>query len=272
AEMRGRLAARVAGLAAGETSEPELTAAFAAGGRPCPPASEWRRVQSRLSGATIATFHGFCAGLLRRAPAGSGTPPDFVLLDEEESVDLLEELAERLVLEHLEAQDPAVEALCGELDLHGMRRTGLVELLVDQARRVRDHRHSPGHLAITDAGDVMRVFTTSATRASSAVEDALARARAERAECEPVLAAIADLLVGWGPDTALDRAARLADLRDALPGRGGKNGLGTAVRAAREALTGGASPLRAAAPVLARPPQAARRALPVRASPRPPAR
>jgi ATP-dependent exoDNAse (exonuclease V) beta subunit len=94
AEMRGRLAARVAALAAGEASEPELAEAFAAAGRPVPPASEWRRVQARLSGATIATFHGFCAGLLRRAPAGSGTPPDFVLLDEEESLDLLEELAE----------------------------------------------------------------------------------------------------------------------------------------------------------------------------------
>ncbi|HEY3587580.1 MAG TPA: UvrD-helicase domain-containing protein, partial [Myxococcaceae bacterium] len=58
AEMRGRLATRVAALASGESSEPELTAAFAAAVRPCPPASEWRRVQGRLSGATIATFHG----------------------------------------------------------------------------------------------------------------------------------------------------------------------------------------------------------------------
>ncbi|RPH69713.1 MAG: DNA helicase UvrD, partial [Myxococcaceae bacterium] len=143
AEMRGRLAARVASLAAGEASEPELSAAFAAGGRAVPPAAEWRRVQAHLSGATIATFHGFCAGLLRRAPAGSGTPPDFVLLDEEESLDLLEELAERLVLERLEAADPAVEVLCGELDLRGVRRSGLVELLGDQARRERDKGTPP---------------------------------------------------------------------------------------------------------------------------------
>ena len=124
AEMRGRLAARVAALAAGEASEPELAAAFAAAGRPVPPAAEWRRVQGKLSLATIATFHGFCAGLLRRAPAGSGTPQDFVLLDEEEALDLLEELAERLVLERLEAEDRAVEALCADLDLRGLRRSG----------------------------------------------------------------------------------------------------------------------------------------------------
>jgi ATP-dependent exoDNAse (exonuclease V) beta subunit len=201
----------------------------------------------------VATFHAFCAALLRRAPAGSGPPPDFVLLDEEESLDLLEELAERLVLERLEANDLAVEALCSDLDLHGVRRNGLVELLVDQARRVRDHGHAPATLAITSAVEVERAFTESATRARAAVAEALERARAERAECEPVLSAILDLLVGWGPDTALDRAARLADLRDALPGRGGKNGLGTAVRAARDALSGGESPLGATALLLARP-------------------
>ncbi|HET6983757.1 MAG TPA: UvrD-helicase domain-containing protein, partial [Myxococcaceae bacterium] len=66
AEMRGRLAARVASLAAGEAEEPELATAFAASARPFPLPTEWRRVQARLSGATVATFHGFCAGLLRR--------------------------------------------------------------------------------------------------------------------------------------------------------------------------------------------------------------
>lgn len=253
AEMRGRLARRVAALAAGDASEPELTAAFAAAGRPVSPASEWKRVQARLSGATIATFHGFCAGLLRRTPAGSGTPADFVLLDEEEAVDLLEELAERLVLERLEAGDRAVEALCTELDLRGARRSGLVELLVDQARRVRDHGQLPAALAVSSAEDVARALGESAARTRALVDEALARARAERAECEPVLAAIADLLVGWGPDTALERAARLADLREGLPGRGGKNGLGAAVRAVREALVGGESPLGAVALMLARP-------------------
>ncbi|HUM12351.1 MAG TPA: UvrD-helicase domain-containing protein [Myxococcaceae bacterium] len=261
AEMRGRLASRVAALASGEASELELTEAFVAAGRPLPPASEWRRLQTRLSGATIATFHAFCAGLLRRAPAGSGTPPDFVLLDDEESLDLLEELAERLVLERLEGNDVAVEALCSDLDLRGMRRSGLVELLVDQARRVRDHGHSPAELAITRAEDVHQALSETGARARALVEEALGRARAERGECEPVLAAIADALVGWGPDTALERAARLADLRDALPGRGGKNGLGAAVRAARDALSGGDSPLGAAALMLARPHEETWRAL-----------
>ena len=261
AEMRGRLAARIAALAAREAAEPELSAAFASAGRPFPPASEWSRVQGRLSGATVATFHGFCAGLLRRAPAGSGIPPGFVLLDEEESVDLLEELAERLVLER---------------SRHAMRprrRSAESSTSVACAGPVwwSSWWTRPGASATTGTrrdswrspvpGDVARAFAETGVRARSTVEDALGRARQERAECEPVLAAIADLLVGWGPDTAVDRAARLADLRDALPGRGGKNGLGTAVRAARDALTGGDSPLGAAALMLARPREETWRAL-----------
>src|SRR4029453_2078893 len=94
----GRLAARVASLAAGEASEPELSAAFADAGRPVPPATGGGGVPAPLSGAIIATFHGFCAGLLRRGPAGSGTPPDFVLLDDEEALDLFQELAQRPVV------------------------------------------------------------------------------------------------------------------------------------------------------------------------------
>ncbi|RPH66245.1 MAG: hypothetical protein EHM78_23945, partial [Myxococcaceae bacterium] len=111
---------------------------------------------------------------------------------------------------------------------------------------------SPDQLVVTGAGDVARAFAASSARARPAVDDALGRARTEGAECEPVLAALADLLVGWGPSTALERVARVADLRDALPARGGKNGLGAAIRAARDALTGGESPLGAAALMLAR--------------------
>ena len=69
AEMRGRLGARVAALAAGEVVEPELSAAFASAGRPFPPAAEWRRVQGRLSGATIADLPRL---LCRAAPPRAG--------------------------------------------------------------------------------------------------------------------------------------------------------------------------------------------------------
>jgi hypothetical protein len=145
AEMRGRLAARVDALAAGRGAEPELEAAFAAMG-PCRRSADWRRVQLRLSSATLSTFHAFCAALLRRAPPEAGLPPGFQLLDDEESLELLEDAAERLVLEALEASDAGVEALCTALDLRGFRRNGLVELLVDQLRRVRDHGHSSAGL------------------------------------------------------------------------------------------------------------------------------
>ena len=253
AEMRGRLAARVDALAGGRGQEPELEAALAAAGRPMPGTAEWRRVQLRLSSATLSTFHAFCAALLRRAPPEAGVPPAFQLLDEEESLELLEDAAERRVLEALEANDAGVEALCTALDLRGFRRNGLVELLVDQYRRVRDHGHSPAGLVLTTPDDVDRALGESRDRVQGVLAQATERAAAERAECLPVLGAMADLLVGWGSASAVDRAARLAELRDALPRGQGRNGLGAALKALRDALYGPASPLGAVALQLARP-------------------
>jgi ATP-dependent exoDNAse (exonuclease V) beta subunit len=252
AEMRGRLSARVDALAGGRGREQELEAAFTAQGRALPAPADWRRVQLRLSSATLSTFHAFCATLLRRAPPESGIPPGFELLDEEEALELLEDAAERLVLEALEANDPGVEALCTALDLRGFRRNGLVELLVDQLRRVRDHGHSPAGLVLTTPADVDRALEQSRERVWVVLEAATERAHAERADCLPLLASMADVLVGWGPRTALERAPRLAELRDALP-RGGRNGLASALKALRDTLFGAASPLAAVALDLARP-------------------
>ena len=62
AEMRGRLAARVAALAAGEASEPELAAAFAAAGRPVPS----RRGVEAGAGQALPGHHRHLPRLLRR--------------------------------------------------------------------------------------------------------------------------------------------------------------------------------------------------------------
>ncbi len=254
AEMRGRLTARVEAMAAGRREEPELEAAFLANGRTLPGPGEWRRIQSRLSGATLATFHGYCASLLRRAPPEAGVPSDFEILDEEEALDLLEDEAERLVLSRLEAGNGGVEALCSEMDLHGVQgRTGLVDLLLDAFRRTRDHGASVERLAIATPEGVERALLESAEALRPCLAAALERAREEGAGCTAVLAAISDLLVGWGPSTALERAARLAELKDAIPVRGGKNGLGAALKSLRDLMSSPASPLAAAALALALP-------------------
>jgi ATP-dependent helicase/nuclease subunit A len=254
AEMRGRLTARVEAMAAGRREEPELEAALVANGRPLPGPGEWRRIQSRLSSATLATFHGYSASLLRRAPPEAGLPFDFQILDEEEASDLLEDEAERLVLSRLEAGDRGVEALCSELDLHGVQgRTGLVDMLLDAFRRVRDHGGSVVGLAIATPERAERALLESAEAVQPCLAAALERARAEGAECTAVLAAISDLLVGWGPSTALERAVRLAELKEAIPVRGGRNGLGAALKSLRDLLASPASPLAAAALVLAMP-------------------
>jgi ATP-dependent helicase/nuclease subunit A len=254
AEMRGRLTARVEALAAGRREEPELEAAFVATGQPFPGPTEWRGIQSRLSGATLATFHGYCAALLRRAPAEAGVPSDFEILDEEEAADLLEDEAERLVLSRLEADDAGVEALCTELDLHGAQgRTGLVDMLLDAFGRMRDHGFSVERLSIATPAQVERAVFESAEALRPCLTAALERARSEGADCTAVLAAMSDLLVGWGPSTALERAARLADLKDSIPSRGGKNGLGSALKSLRDLFASPASPLAAVSLALALP-------------------
>jgi ATP-dependent helicase/nuclease subunit A len=262
AEMRGRLTARVEALAAGRREEPELEAAFAATGQPFPGPAEWRRIQSRLSGATLATFHGYCAALLRRAPPEAGVPPDFEILDEEEAADLLEDEAERLVLSRLEADDAGVEALCTELDLHGAQgRTGLVDMLLDAFGRMRDHGFSVERLSLSTPAQVERALFESAEALRPCLTAALERARSEGAECTAVLAAMSDLLVGWGPSTALERAARLAELKEAIPSRGGKNGLGSALKSLRDFFASPASPLAAVSLALALPHEVAWRSL-----------
>jgi ATP-dependent exoDNAse (exonuclease V) beta subunit len=65
-----------------------LAASAVAQGRPLPPPEVWRRVAWSLGGAHIGTFHGFAAGVLRRAAVDLGIDPAFTVLDEEDA-DLL---------------------------------------------------------------------------------------------------------------------------------------------------------------------------------------
>ena len=111
-EMRERLRLRVESLVIeGDAREPELRASFERLGRPPPPMAFWRGVLDALGGATVTTFHAACGQLLRRAPAGTGLSPDFELLDEREAQLLIQECAERVVLEALEAELPGAVAL-----------------------------------------------------------------------------------------------------------------------------------------------------------------
>lgn len=114
-EMRERVSRRaqqlaraLAGTAAAELGqklaalEPELAESARALGLAVPGSEHWERIVSGLPAATIGTFHSFAAALLRRHAALLGIDPEFELLDEDTSHELLLEAAERAVLAALE--------------------------------------------------------------------------------------------------------------------------------------------------------------------------
>ena len=139
-EMRARLSQRLDALARGsDEAEAMLRSGFARHGHSFPPKEFWRGVRDGLGMAAIGTFHSLCAQLLRGAPAGSGVNPDFQLLDERDALELLENVAERMVLQRLEQEDRQVIGLCRELGFKGRDRAeGLVDHLCAVLGKARE--------------------------------------------------------------------------------------------------------------------------------------
>ncbi|HZA51058.1 MAG TPA: UvrD-helicase domain-containing protein, partial [Myxococcaceae bacterium] len=141
-EMRARLRERVDRLVRGSPAsgeELELRSSFARHGRPFPSQEHWRRIRDDLGAVTLGTFHSLCVQLLRRAPAGLGVDPSFELLEEGDATALLEDCAERVVLDALERGEAGVDELCATLDFRGQgpfRPAGLVESLCRVLTRV----------------------------------------------------------------------------------------------------------------------------------------
>ncbi len=153
AELKERLRSRLDRLAREEAPEPELLPlreSFERLGRPLPPPEFWRRARDELGGAMIATFHSLCVQLLRRAPAGFGVDPSFQLLEEREAQRLVEDTAERLVLEALETEVPEVVALCRELSFTARGRArGLVAYLCDIYAKLREEGMEPARVEVS---------------------------------------------------------------------------------------------------------------------------
>jgi ATP-dependent helicase/nuclease subunit A len=239
AEMRERLRARVEALAESGSGEPELEAAFLALGRPPPPASFWRSVQTQLDAATLSTFHAYCARLLRRAPPSAGIPSAFELLGEEDAVELLVDTAEQCVLDRLDAGDADVEALCAQAELRGIGRgSGLLDLLVAAVARLREEGQSAARLPIGEPEAARQALLLSLARAEALLRQTLPLTALAAPEVGEALGGCLDVLHGLDVDAPPERLARLEALASALP-RAGRNGLRDALASTREALLDG---------------------------------
>ena len=168
-ELRLRLRSRVEGLArAGlpEDAEPELRQSFERLEKAWPPPSFWREQLQELGGASVGTFHALCMQLLRRAPpALEAAPAGFELLDERAAFELLEDTAERVVLDALEADEVESAELCRELDFrgYGFGNEGVTGALVRVFSKLREEGSSAERIPIGDAVQARVAFDAALT-------------------------------------------------------------------------------------------------------------
>lgn len=81
--------------------------------------SRWEAHRREIENARIGTIHGFCTGMLREFPAESGVDPHFVVIDEGESLILLDRTVRETLRLLVESDDDAAVELVDEF---GFRR------------------------------------------------------------------------------------------------------------------------------------------------------
>ena len=153
AELRERVRMRLHELAVAPRSDPTLEAAYARTGTTPLGSDGWRAAIRSLAGATVTTFHGFAAGLLRRHAQALGLDPDFGILDEDDAHALLDQTVRGVVLAALE-RSPGTAALVRELDFArgaGGRGRALVEHVAELVGRLREEGRAAADLIGDDA-------------------------------------------------------------------------------------------------------------------------
>jgi ATP-dependent helicase/nuclease subunit A len=93
----------------------------------------WLRHKRTLEGSVITTIHGFCSRLLHEFPVEANIDPQFVLLDEHQSMMLIESVVEEALADaiHRARKGPSIRA--GETG-----RAAPAKSLIDLHRKYRD--------------------------------------------------------------------------------------------------------------------------------------
>lgn len=213
AELRERVRARFVALEQDPAARAALEAACVAQRVQPPTPLELAAWADAAAAAPIETFHAFAADLVRRHAALAGVDPRFVLLADDEARGLARQAAEAVVLARLE--EPAVRDLVAELDLGGRGRAGLVDGLLELARRLGEEGRVPADLATgLDDGDAARAaFAEAKTAWRTAYVALIAATEQAVAEANPKTAAA---IRGQLEALRAGEAFRLAMI-DALP-------------------------------------------------------
>ncbi len=110
-----------------------------------------RRQVMTLQKADITTMHGYCMKLAREHADALDMPPDFRLLDENESKQIRAEVLETVLDERYEAADPAFLAL-SDLLTGGQNDAKLTEAVLETHLKIGAHADPEGFVAFLRAG------------------------------------------------------------------------------------------------------------------------
>ncbi|WP_419861102.1 UvrD-helicase domain-containing protein [Candidatus Palauibacter sp.] len=100
--------------------------------------SRGEELRWRIDRASVGTIHSFCGELLREHALRLGIDPTFEVLDEDQAWAEQDELIRALLLERLEAEDPAAQATLRRWSFTGWRHTkGAIDHVRDVLRDLR---------------------------------------------------------------------------------------------------------------------------------------
>lgn len=215
AEMRERLRHRIEALARSETrGEPSLIAALGAKHQ-LPTPRIWRQIGDQLGSASVGTFHSLCAQILRQNPLEAGVAPAFRVLEERDAQELIRDVAERLVLDRLQREEPMTAALCRELGFSGGEfPTGLVDQLCLVFPKSREECDL-GQIAISDPTESARELEAAILQVRQLVKNARASDRGSAGRFGPFLARCERAVDGLSLNNFFE-PDRFPALRDAI--------------------------------------------------------
>src|SRR6476646_503350 len=101
----------------------------------------WLRHKRTLEGAVITTIHGFCSRLLHEFPVEADIDPQFVLLDEHQSIMMLEAVVDEALADAIHSGDETILQFT-----QGLGRAALAGALGELHRKYRDQGLSLDHI------------------------------------------------------------------------------------------------------------------------------
>lgn len=101
----------------------------------------WLRHKRTLESAVITTIHGFCSRLLHEFPVEANIDPQFLLLDEHQSIMLIESVVEEALADAIHRGNEKILQYA-----QGTGRAALAKSLIELHRKYRDEGLSLGHV------------------------------------------------------------------------------------------------------------------------------